>query len=68
MTFTDEKSLGDLHLISWLSRVIEIAGGDRTVAGLQALEQSLTNFKVGPKLEAFWAAWIERESFKHVYV
>jgi len=55
-------------LISWLSRVIEIAGGDRTVAGLQALEQSLTNFKAGPKLEAFWAAWIERESFKSVYV
>jgi hypothetical protein len=65
---TDQKSLGDLHLIAWLSRVIEIAGGDRTVSGLQTLEESLPNFKVGSKLEAFWAAWIERESFKSVYV
>jgi len=63
----DQVSLGDLHLIAWLSRIIEIAGGDRTAAGLQTLEQSLANFKIGPKLEAFWAAWIERESFKSVY-
>jgi len=55
-------------LIAWLSRIIEIVGGDRTAAGLQTLEQSLANFKFGPKLEAFWAAWIERESFKSVYV
>lgn len=64
----DVQSLGDLHLISWLSRLVDIAGGDRTASGIRAIENTIAGFKIGPKLEAFWAAWIERESYQKVCV
>jgi hypothetical protein len=48
--------------------LVGIAGGQPTPEGLRAIENSVPGYKVGPKLEAFWAAWLERESYKKVYV
>ncbi|RXK35185.1 hypothetical protein M231_07556 [Tremella mesenterica] len=59
----DQVCLADLHVIAWLSRIIELSGGTKTASGIEALE-SLTGHKVGPKMKAFWALWIERPSFK----
>lgn len=64
----DSQSLGDLHVVSWLTRLISVAGGEAQINGLDALDREIGGSKIGPKLRAFWEAWVERESFKKVLV
>lgn len=64
--YTDSKSLADLHLISWLTRVVTVALGKPVPEGIDTLEKQFEGKKIGPKIRAFWAAWLERESFKRV--
>lgn len=67
-TLGDQISLADLHLISWLTRLITVAGGKATTEGLDKLEAQVGSKKFGPKIRAFWSAWLERESFNKVLV
>lgn len=67
-TRADAQSLADLHLISWLTRLITVAGGKATTEGLDKLEAQVGSKKFGPKIRAFWSAWLERESFNKVLV
>jgi hypothetical protein len=74
------QSLADLHLVAWLARVIFLSQGGPNIEGLDALERQISGngtggsmpvesaFKIGKKVKAFWAAWVERDSFKDVYV
>ncbi|WVQ95826.1 hypothetical protein IAU59_002925 [Kwoniella sp. CBS 9459] len=64
----DQVSLADLHTISWLTRLISIAGGEPDKDGIESLNPHLGGFKLGPKLLEFWNNWVERESFKKVLV
>ena len=59
------KSLADLHIIAWLARLVKIAGGDVSEAGVVKLGNKIGK-DVGPKIRAFWAEWIERDSLKRV--
>jgi len=65
-TLGDQVSLADLHLIAWLARLVHLSGGSKEVAGIEKLETIMGGKKVGPKLKAFWAAWLERDSFKRL--
>ncbi|ORY34745.1 hypothetical protein BCR39DRAFT_514352 [Naematelia encephala] len=67
-TLGDQISLSDLHLVSWLTRVVSVAGGEPTVAGIAELEKRLEGYRLGPKLRTFYQAWTERESFKEILV
>lgn len=58
------QSLADLHAISWLARLVLLAGGKKDATGVESLESK--GIKVGPKVRSFWASWIERPSFKRV--
>jgi hypothetical protein len=62
----DHQSLGDLHLISWLTRLVSVAGGHPDAKGIDALESELGEKKVPASLRTFWNAWVERESFQKV--
>ncbi|OCF42623.1 hypothetical protein I317_03608 [Kwoniella heveanensis CBS 569] len=64
----DQVSLADLHTISWLTRLVSIAGGDPNQSGIESLHPHLGGFKLGPKLLKFWEIWVQRESFKKVLV
>ncbi|KAK4688502.1 hypothetical protein P7C73_g1600, partial [Tremellales sp. Uapishka_1] len=63
----DQVSLADFHLISWLARLVAVAGGNADAAGIDALELRMEGKKIGPKMRRFWTKWIERESFKKAY-
>ncbi|KAJ9125120.1 hypothetical protein QFC22_000074 [Naganishia vaughanmartiniae] len=65
----DQVSLADLHIISWLARLIQIANGDVSPDAILAVEKQMGNgHHVGEKLKQFWASWIQRESFRKVWV
>ncbi|WWD04596.1 hypothetical protein V865_002667 [Kwoniella europaea PYCC6329] len=64
----DQVSLADLHTISWLTRLVSIAGGEPDAAGIDSLIPHLGGFKFGPKVRKFWEEWVERDSFKDVLV
>ncbi|ODO06807.1 hypothetical protein I350_04167 [Cryptococcus amylolentus CBS 6273] len=63
----DHLSLADLHAISWLTRIVSIAGGFPDANGLDSIERK-TGANLGEKTKKFWDLWIERESFKQVLV
>ncbi|KIR29355.1 hypothetical protein I307_01260 [Cryptococcus deuterogattii 99/473] len=63
----DQISLADLHVISWLARLVSIADGSLTKDGLNALEAKMGK-PPGDKLRNFWKLWAERESFQKVLV
>ena len=60
------QSLADLHVLAWLARVIALASSTSPAHDLNDLEKQLQGRKIGPKVRAFWAAWLPRESFKKV--
>jgi len=62
----DQVSLADFHVIAWLARLVKISGGDRSASAISKLEGEM-GITVGPKVKAFWAAWVERPSFKKIY-
>ncbi|RSH93308.1 hypothetical protein EHS25_007662 [Saitozyma podzolica] len=62
----DQVSLADLHVIAWMARLISLAGGGPTPGGVDKL-QAKAGGTIGPKVRAFWAAWVERSSFKQEY-
>ncbi|KAK8849678.1 hypothetical protein IAR55_005013 [Kwoniella newhampshirensis] len=64
----DQVSLADLHAISWLTRLVSIAGGEADATGLDTLEPYVGKGTLGPKLRKFWDVWVERESYKKVLV
>ncbi|WWC92799.1 uncharacterized protein L201_007758 [Kwoniella dendrophila CBS 6074] len=64
----DQVSLADLHSISWLTRLVSIAGGAPDATGIDSLLPHLGGYKFGPKVRKFWEEWVERESFKQVLV
>jgi len=63
----DHVSLADLHIISWLCRIVAIAGGKADANGVEAIEAYADGKKAGPNIHTFWSKWVERESFKKVY-
>ncbi|XAO25630.1 hypothetical protein I312_104458 [Cryptococcus bacillisporus CA1280] len=63
----DQISLADLHVISWLARLVSIADGSPTKDGLNALEAKIGK-SLGDKVRNFWNLWTERESFQKVLV
>lgn len=70
----DQLSLADLHVGVWLARLVQLAAGPASSETKQwpKLLSTLSgpigpDFKVGPKLSAFWAEIIAREAFNKVY-
>ncbi|ORX37725.1 hypothetical protein BD324DRAFT_623016 [Kockovaella imperatae] len=63
-TMGDQVSLADLHVISWLSRVVALAANSKPALEIDALEKVLGGRKIGNKVRGFWTAWLSRESFK----
>ncbi|ODO00843.1 hypothetical protein L198_03170 [Cryptococcus wingfieldii CBS 7118] len=63
----DHLSLADLHAVSWMTRIVSIAGGLPDANGLDSIERK-TGANLGEKTKKFWELWIERESFKQVLV
>lgn len=63
----DQISLADLHVITWLTRLVSIADGSPTKEGLSALEAKMGK-PLSDKLRNFWVLWTERESFQKVLV
>lgn len=70
----DQLSLADLHVGAWLTRLVHLAsdgaGADATnwpdlLAKLST--RAGADFKVGPKITAFWTEIIGRDAFKKVY-
>ncbi|KAI8995559.1 hypothetical protein BD414DRAFT_245103 [Trametes punicea] len=57
----------DFHLGAWLVRIAHLSGAKADKDGIKALEKE-TKKPIPPKVVAYWAAWIERPSFKRVYV
>ncbi|KAI5454626.1 hypothetical protein NCC49_003519 [Naganishia albida] len=65
----DQISLADLHIISWLARLVQIAKGDVSANAILKVDHMMGNgHHVGEKLKQFWALWIQRESFRKVWV
>ncbi|OCF73207.1 hypothetical protein I204_06437 [Kwoniella mangroviensis CBS 8886] len=64
----DQISLADLHTVSWITRLISIAGGEPDATGIDSLIPHLGGYRFGPKVRKFWEEWVERESFKDVLV
>ena len=61
------QSLADLHIISFLARLVEICGGKTDADGIATIEEQIgTGFKIGEKVQAFWTTWTGRESFQKV--
>jgi hypothetical protein len=56
----------DFHVGAWLARVVGTLNGKGDVDGIQVLEKELGQ-KPPPKVVKYWAAWIERSSWKNVY-
>ncbi|CUA70506.1 hypothetical protein RSOLAG22IIIB_08920 [Rhizoctonia solani] len=71
----DQLSLADLHVGVWLARLVQLASGEDAADPkkwpelLSTLAKPIASpeFKVGPKLTAFWNEIIAREGFKKVY-
>ncbi|OSD03506.1 hypothetical protein PYCCODRAFT_1434403 [Trametes coccinea BRFM310] len=57
----------DFHLAAWLVRIAHLVGASADKDGIKALEKE-TKKPIPPKVAAYWAAWVERPSFKKVYV
>ena len=51
-----------------MARVVLLAGGSYDPAGLTAVEKLSEGKTFGPKVKAFWAAWLQRDSFRKVLV
>ncbi|WRT69693.1 uncharacterized protein IL334_006683 [Kwoniella shivajii] len=64
----DQVSLADLHCISWLTRIVHVAGGTANAAGLESISPYMGGYTFGPKMRKFWEEWVERDSFKKVLV
>lgn len=62
------QCLADLHIISWINRLIAVAGGEPNESGLSALQGQLDGWIIGPRVRSFWSAWTQRESFKRTLV
>ncbi|KAL1952024.1 hypothetical protein VTO73DRAFT_1173 [Trametes versicolor] len=56
----------DFHLGAWLARLVFLTQGTADKDGYKSLEKE-TKGPVPPKVAAYWAAWVERASFKKVY-
>ncbi|KAI0651780.1 hypothetical protein C8Q79DRAFT_57617 [Trametes meyenii] len=56
----------DFHLGAWLARITHLVGGSADKDGYKALEKE-TKKPIPPRVAAYWAAWVERPSFKKVY-
>lgn len=57
----------DLHLISFLARVVDICGGQAEENGIFEMEAAIgSGFKVGPKIQNYWLKWVHRQSFCEV--
>ncbi|KAI0639331.1 hypothetical protein C8Q77DRAFT_53853 [Trametes polyzona] len=56
----------DFHVGAWLTRIVQLTGGSAAKDGYKSLEKE-TKKPVSPKVAAYWAAWVERPSFKKVY-
>lgn len=54
----------DFHLAAWLARIVAASGGSKV--GLDALARELGESVPG-KIQAYWAAWAERDSWKKLY-
>ncbi|KEP49012.1 glutathione S-transferase, amino-terminal domain protein [Rhizoctonia solani 123E] len=74
-TLGDQLSLADLHVGVWLARLVHLAT-DGTATDpkkwpelLSTLAKPIASaeFKVGPKVTAFWNEIITRDAFKKVY-
>ncbi|KAI0361707.1 hypothetical protein OH77DRAFT_1417974 [Trametes cingulata] len=63
----DSPGEDDFHLGAWLARIVHLTGGKADKDGYKSLEKE-TKKPIPPKVAAYWAAWIERPSFKRVYV
>ncbi len=57
----------DFHLGAWLARLVFLTQGTADKDGYKSLEKERKG-PVSPKVAAYWAAWVERYSFKKVYV
>ncbi|KAH7345435.1 hypothetical protein B0J17DRAFT_764098 [Rhizoctonia solani] len=74
-TLGDQLSLADLHVGVWLARIVQLPAGDAATDAkkwpelLSTLAKPIasTEFKVGPKVTAFWNEIIARDAFKKVY-
>jgi hypothetical protein len=63
------QSLADLHIISWLARLVQIAHGDVSPDAILKVENMMgEGHHIGEKLKQFWTLWIQRESFRKVWV
>ena len=62
------QCLADLHIISWLHRIVSIAGGKPDASGMNALQGQLDDWIIGPGVKRFWRSWTARESFQRVLV
>ncbi|WVQ79181.1 hypothetical protein IAT38_001277 [Cryptococcus sp. DSM 104549] len=63
----DQVSLADLHVVSWITRLVSIAGGKPDASGISSLETA-SGKPIGEKLRKFWELWVERDSFQQVLV
>lgn len=73
-TLGDQLSLADLHVGVWLARLVQLTSGPAATDPKKWPEALATlakpiggDFKVGPKVTAFWNEIIAREAFKKVY-
>ncbi|KAG9121410.1 hypothetical protein FRC07_002644 [Ceratobasidium sp. 392] len=77
LTLGDQLSLADIHVGVWLAKVLAlVAGKDGTdptkwadIPSSPGLAEAVgsKDFKLGPKLTAFWTEIITRDGFKKVY-
>ncbi|GAA5830858.1 hypothetical protein JCM11251_001099 [Rhodosporidiobolus azoricus] len=68
----DQISLADIHVASWLARILAAAGATSVSdipSALSKLESNLPspNNKIGPKLSKWTEEVFQRESFKELY-
>lgn len=57
----DQPSIADVYLAPWITRLVFLSQGNGTPAGIDAVPG------VGPKVKAFWEAFIQRPSWIHVF-
>ncbi|KZS93135.1 hypothetical protein SISNIDRAFT_102008 [Sistotremastrum niveocremeum HHB9708] len=56
----------DFHVGAWIARIGAVVGGSPDSKGVLALEKELGE-PVPARVQAYWAAWSERESWKQLY-
>ncbi len=55
----------DYHVGAWIARIAFVSGAQKSDDGIVALEQRFD--RVPEKVQAYWKAWIVRESWKKTY-